>query len=94
MWRNEIEILIERFPLAFVSQVKLFWKEVREDMIPSTVERTIWDELPTANVDTAKLEHLFESRAKDMLTKVCSRFSSGVLISNASRKAFIWIRFV
>lgn len=42
-------------------------------MIPSTVERTIWDELPAANVDTTKLEHLFESRAKDLLTKVCKR---------------------
>lgn len=52
------------------SKVKLFWKEVREDLIPTTVDRTIWDELPAANVDTSKLEHLFESRAKDMLTKV------------------------
>ncbi|XP_070501671.1 uncharacterized protein Fhos isoform X2 [Chironomus tepperi] len=49
--------------------VKLFWKEVREDMIPTTIERTIWDELPPSNVDTLKLEHLFESRAKDLLTK-------------------------
>lgn len=40
-------------------------------MIPPTVERTIWDELPTANVDTIKLEHLFESRAKDLMAKVC-----------------------
>lgn len=53
------------------SQVKLFWKEVREDLIPTTIESTIWDELPTSNVDTTKLEHLFESRAKDLLTKVC-----------------------
>lgn len=51
-------------------QVKLFWKEVREDMIAPTVGRTIWDELPPAVVDTSKLEHLFESRAKDLLTKV------------------------
>lgn len=39
-------------------------------MIPATVERTIWDELPTTNVDISKLEHLFESRAKDLITKV------------------------
>uniref|UniRef100_A0A6P4E1K5 FH1/FH2 domain-containing protein 3-like n=1 Tax=Drosophila rhopaloa TaxID=1041015 RepID=A0A6P4E1K5_DRORH len=50
--------------------VKLFWKEVREDMIPQVVGKTIWDELPDANVDTQKLEHLFESRAKDLMTKV------------------------
>ncbi|XP_055610474.1 uncharacterized protein LOC129757316 isoform X3 [Uranotaenia lowii] len=49
--------------------VKLFWKEVREDMIPTTIQRTIWDELPEANVDTQKLEHLFESRGKDLMTK-------------------------
>lgn len=50
--------------------VKLFWKEVREDLIPVTVGQTIWDELPPTKVDTDKLEHLFESRAKDIMTKV------------------------
>lgn len=50
--------------------VKLFWKEVREDMIPAIVGRTVWDELPPTKVDTDKLEHLFESRAKDLMTKV------------------------
>ncbi|XP_058987660.1 FH1/FH2 domain-containing protein 3 isoform X5 [Musca domestica] len=49
--------------------VKLFWKEVREDLIPVAVGKTIWDELPPATVDTQKLEHLFESRAKDLMTK-------------------------
>ncbi|XP_054734936.1 uncharacterized protein LOC129242362 isoform X4 [Anastrepha obliqua] len=49
--------------------VKLFWKEVREDMIPVVIGKTIWDELPQANVDIQKLEHLFESRAKDLMTK-------------------------
>ncbi|XP_067646528.1 FH1/FH2 domain-containing protein 3 isoform X9 [Eurosta solidaginis] len=49
--------------------VKLFWKEVREDMIPIVVGKTIWDELPQSNVDTQKLEHLFESRAKDLMSK-------------------------
>uniref|UniRef100_A0A182QLH0 FH2 domain-containing protein n=1 Tax=Anopheles farauti TaxID=69004 RepID=A0A182QLH0_9DIPT len=49
--------------------VKLFWKEVRDDMIPAVIQRTIWDELPEAVVDTQKLEHLFESRAKDLMTK-------------------------
>lgn len=50
--------------------VKLFWKEVREDLIPATVGKTIWDELPKASIDTQKIEHLFESRAKDLMTKV------------------------
>lgn len=53
--------------------VKLFWKEVRDDpIILAKLQRTgmIWDELNPVNVDTQKLEHLFESRAKDLITKV------------------------
>lgn len=52
--------------------VKLFWKEVRDDPISSVKLKSglIWDELATVTVDTQKLEHLFESRAKDLLTKV------------------------
>lgn len=55
--------------------VKLFWKEVRDDAITSIKLKTglIWDELTPVSVDTQKLEHLFESRAKDLITKV--RFS-------------------
>lgn len=52
--------------------VKLFWKEVRDDPISSMKLKSglIWDELNHVPVDTQKLEHLFESRAKDLLTKV------------------------
>lgn len=39
-------------------------------MVPVPVGGTIWDELPESHVDTQKLEHLFESRAKDLMTKV------------------------
>lgn len=51
--------------------VKLFWKEVRDDPISHLKLKTgfIWDELSPVNVDTQKLEHLFESRAKDLITK-------------------------
>ncbi|XP_055315365.1 FH1/FH2 domain-containing protein 1 isoform X4 [Sitodiplosis mosellana] len=49
--------------------VKLFWKEIREDLIPVHIGKTIWDEIPTAVIDTQKLEHLFESRAKDTISK-------------------------
>jgi hypothetical protein len=53
--------------------VKLFWKEVRED--PVTVMKvqnigSIWDEIKPVPLDTQKLEHLFESRAKDIINKV------------------------
>lgn len=54
-------------------------------MIPQVVGKTIWDELPNANVDTQKLEHLFESRAKDLMTKV--RNSLGM---NSLRIGFKW----
>lgn len=55
--------------------VKLFWKEVREDMIPIGGGKTIWDDLPESQIDVKKLEHLFESRAKDLVSKVaCDTF--------------------
>lgn len=54
--------------------VKLFWKEVRDDPISHVKLKSnlIWDELVPVVVDTQKLEHLFESRAKDLITKVRS----------------------
>lgn len=55
--------------------VKLFWKEVRDDpIILAKLQKAgmIWDELNAVAVDTQKLEHLFESRAKDLITKVCT----------------------
>lgn len=64
-------------PPAFTKKskktVKLFWKEVRDDpIILSRLDKNkmIWDELSPVPVDTQKLEHLFESRAKDLITKV------------------------
>lgn len=60
--------------------VKLFWKDVKDE--PLTVKSKtpnggalIWDELTTVKVDTQKLEHLFESKAKDLLSKVIFHFS-------------------
>jgi FH1/FH2 domain-containing protein 3 len=55
--------------------VKLFWKEVRDDpAVVAKLQKTgislIWDELSPVSVDTQKLEHLFESRAKDVIPKV------------------------
>lgn len=50
--------------------VKLFWREIREDQLSLIKGPTLWDELVPVVVDTLKLEHLFESRSKDLLTKV------------------------
>uniref|UniRef100_A0A1B6CX54 FH2 domain-containing protein n=1 Tax=Clastoptera arizonana TaxID=38151 RepID=A0A1B6CX54_9HEMI len=52
--------------------VKLFWKEVRNDPLVFTKLNStslIWDEISPVPIDTQKLEHLFESRAKDLITK-------------------------
>ncbi|XP_017772970.1 PREDICTED: FH1/FH2 domain-containing protein 3 isoform X2 [Nicrophorus vespilloides] len=51
--------------------VKLFWKEVRDEPMQTVKLKTgyIWDELNPVSVDTQKLEHLFESRAKDLINK-------------------------
>lgn len=56
--------------------MKLFWKEVREDrslLAKLTKKKTIWDEIKPATVDTQKLEYLFESKAKDLLSLSRSR---------------------
>lgn len=50
--------------------VKLFWCEVRRDDHGLVPGATVWDELDPVPIDTQKLEHLFESRAKDLITKV------------------------
>ncbi|XP_069960230.1 serine-rich adhesin for platelets-like isoform X4 [Cherax quadricarinatus] len=47
--------------------IKLFWKEVRED--PRIHNTTVWDKIEHIPIDTQKLEHLFESRAKDLIAK-------------------------
>lgn len=50
--------------------MKLFWKEVREDrslLSKLTKKKTIWDEIKPVQLDTSKLEYLFESKAKDLM---------------------------
>ncbi|XP_046444572.1 uncharacterized protein LOC124194434 isoform X4 [Daphnia pulex] len=49
--------------------VKLFWREIREDQLSLIKGPTLWDELHPVAVDTKNLEHLFESRSKDLITK-------------------------
>ncbi|CAG5039319.1 unnamed protein product [Parnassius apollo] len=53
--------------------VKLFWREIQENPVPVTIRSKvggfIWDELPEINLDTAMLEHLFESRTNDLIIK-------------------------
>ncbi|XP_072930775.1 FH1/FH2 domain-containing protein 3 [Epargyreus clarus] len=53
--------------------VKLFWREIQDNPIPpvmrSKVGGFIWDDLPDVSLDTAMLEHLFESRTNDLIIK-------------------------
>ena len=62
--------------------VKLFWRELKLAGVrggsgsrfgPSP---TLWASLEPVSVDTARLEHLFESRAKDVLPSKVSTSSS------------------
>ncbi|XP_060767474.1 FH1/FH2 domain-containing protein 1 isoform X3 [Neoarius graeffei] len=57
---------------AFVKKrktVKLFWKELKQSESPRKCKfgrGTVWASLDKVTVDTNKLEHLFESKAKDL----------------------------
>ncbi|GAB6032829.1 hypothetical protein CHUAL_012029 [Chamberlinius hualienensis] len=66
--------------------VKLFWKEVRDDQ-PSHKIKLIWNDLAVVNVDTQKLEHLFENRAKDLVTKKQHEInrSKGIIVLDTKR---------
>ncbi|XP_042172935.1 FH1/FH2 domain-containing protein 1 isoform X3 [Oncorhynchus tshawytscha] len=49
--------------------VKLFWKELKQSDSPRKCKfgrGTVWASLDKVTVDTAKLEHLFESKAKEL----------------------------
>ena len=50
--------------------VRLFWQEVRNLPVNSGLNKTIWSNIDTVDVDTKKLEHLFENRAKTGTLKV------------------------
>ncbi|CAH2104042.1 unnamed protein product [Euphydryas editha] len=53
--------------------VKLFWREIQENPAPPPARPKIggfiWDDLPEVSLDTAMLEHLFESRTNDLIIK-------------------------
>ena len=49
--------------------MKLFWKELKQPDSPRKClfgYGTVWASLDKVTVDTAKLEHLFESKAKEL----------------------------
>lgn len=64
---NGVDRTDDSKPQKTKKTIKLFWREVRED--PRIPEGSIWDKVDLVPVDTQKLEHLFESRAKDIIAK-------------------------
>lgn len=49
--------------------VKLFWKELKQSESPRKCKfgrGTVWASLDKVTIDTSKLEHLFESKAKEL----------------------------
>ncbi|KAF2351772.1 Formin FH2 domain [Trinorchestia longiramus] len=49
--------------------IKLFWNEVQKDPQRQVGVSTLWDEVRPVDLDHIRLEHLFESRAKDVNAK-------------------------
>ncbi|KAM8947620.1 FH1/FH2 domain-containing protein 1 isoform 2-T2 [Pelodytes ibericus] len=64
--------------------VKLFWKEVKDSNSTSRGKfgkSTVWESLDNVLVDTEKLEHLFESKAKELAaSKKCSDIKKQSLV--------------
>lgn len=74
--------------------VKLFWRELKNADSSAGGGRfgqaTLWTSLEKVEVDTAKLEHLFESRAKEVLSsKVGFQSTSSLLLC---LQAFVALR--
>ena len=44
--------------------VRLFWQEVKPITLSQGIEKTIWGGIEAIDIDTKKLEHLFENRVK------------------------------
>ena len=42
--------------------VRLFWQEVKNSPLINGVNKTIWGSIDSVDVDTKKLEHLFENK--------------------------------
>lgn len=60
--------------------VKLFWRELKQTEAPAKCRfgrGTVWASLDKVQVDAGRLEHLFESKAKEMpIAKVGSEGGS------------------
>ncbi len=60
--------------------VRLFWQEVKNIPTTNRLNKTIWSNIDPVEVDTKKLEHLFENRSKVGTLKVGYIFSLSSLL--------------
>ncbi|XP_077982194.1 FH1/FH2 domain-containing protein 3-like isoform X3 [Glandiceps talaboti] len=69
--------------------VKLFWKEVRNNTaaLPAKAKMstTIWNTLDPVDLDTTKLEHLFESKTKEIALKKMEEQKKEVMVLDTKR---------
>lgn len=49
--------------------VRLFWQEVKNSPLINGVNKTIWGSIDTVDIDTKKLEHLFENKTVSKVKK-------------------------
>ena len=61
--------------------VRLFWKEVKNSPLINGINKTIWGSIDPVDIDTKKLEHLFETKHA-MKTKVVT-FSEYFMIAGS-----------
>ncbi|XP_022097645.1 FH1/FH2 domain-containing protein 3-like isoform X20 [Acanthaster planci] len=85
------------YPPKKKKTVRLFWKETRLDRLSmygrNDPKDTIWGSLGEVKIDKRKLEHLFESKAKDVLQKDQKILEAGkkhvILVLDAKRSNHI-----
>ncbi|XP_061613130.1 FH1/FH2 domain-containing protein 1 isoform X3 [Phyllopteryx taeniolatus] len=70
--------------------VKLFWRELKQTELPTECRfgrGTVWSSLDKVQVDTGRLEHLFESKAKEMhiAKKAAETKKSEILVLDSKR---------
>ena len=58
--------------------VRLFWQEVKNSPLINGVNKTIWGSIDTVDIDTKKLEHLFENKT---VSKIKVRAFAVILFS-------------
>ena len=67
--------------------VRLFWKEVKNSPLINGINKTIWGSIDPVDIDTKKLEHLFETKHA-IKTKVLYLLKPAILLSTGCHVIF------